>query len=53
MPLPVESLSGQDRLRWSQNGLKFEATPCRDLFLLKVAPENPLDRLSQRQFTVA
>lgn len=53
LPLPVDTLQGPDPIRWTIYGLKFEAAPCRDLFLLSVVRENVLDRLSSRQLEVA
>lgn len=51
--LAGRTLDGADSTRWSTGGLKFEAIPCRDLFLVRAARESPLDRLSPRQFAVA
>jgi DNA-binding CsgD family transcriptional regulator len=51
--LPDSTLNDADKTRWSANGLKFEATPCRDLFLVRATKESPLDSLSPRQITVA
>lgn len=51
--LPFESLNGQRINFWTKDGLKFEATPCRDLYLLSVAREDVLDRLTPRQIEVA
>lgn len=53
LALPCETLSGTEPVCWAANGLKFEATPCRDLFLVRVTRENMLDRLSPRQRAVA
>lgn len=50
-PCPV--LDEASVTRWSLDGLKFEASPCRDLFLVRAAPENELDRLTPRQLVVA
>ena len=51
--LPFNSLAGQGTVRWVKNGFKFEASPCRDLFLLSVTQEDLLDRLTRRQTEVA
>lgn len=53
LDLPCATLDGEGNTRWSANGLKFESSPCRDLFLVRVAREKVLDRLSPRQLTVA
>lgn len=53
IPLPVDTLAGQKVFRWSVGGLKFEAAPCRDLYLINVVRENALDRLSPRQYEIA
>lgn len=53
LALPFDSLQGEAAIRWATHGLKFEATPCRDLFLISVAREDVLDRLSRRQLQVA
>jgi len=53
LQLPFESLNGQGRVRWSSDGLSFEASPCQDLFLLSVARVDVLDRLTPRQTEVA
>lgn len=50
---PCEILDSTDSTRWSANGLKFEASPYRDLFLVRAARESALDRLSPRQLAVA
>lgn len=51
--LPGVTLGSANKTRWSADGLKFEATPCRDLFLVRAARETALDRLSPRQLAVA
>lgn len=53
LKLPFASLAGHDAARWTEHGLTFEAKPCRDLYLLRMTMENPLDRLSPRQRDVA
>ncbi|WP_310451848.1 helix-turn-helix transcriptional regulator [Sulfuritalea sp.] len=53
LSLPFDTLEGEETIRWARDGLKFEATPCRDLYLLSVAREHVLDRLSRRQLEVA
>lgn len=52
LPLPCASLD-EGETRWSDGGLKFQATPCQDLFLVSAAAENLLDRLSARQLEIA
>jgi len=51
--LPFASLAGPGEARWSGAGLKFQATPCQDLFLVSATTENLLDRLSSRQLEIA
>lgn len=53
IPLSTNALEGADTIRWATHGLKFEASPCRDLYLISVAREDILDRLSRRQLQVA
>lgn len=53
LPLPFDTLEGQGTVRWVKDGLNFEASPCRDLFLLSVSREDFLDRLTPRQVEVA
>lgn len=53
IPLSINALEGEDVIRWATHGLKFEATACRDLYLISVAREDVLDRLSRRQLQVA
>lgn len=53
LDLPGATLDGADATRWSADGIKFEAEPCRDLFLVRAARVNALDCLSPRQLVVA
>ena len=53
LELPFESLNGQGTRCWIKDGLKFEASPCQDLYQLSVAREDVLDRLTPRQIEVA
>ncbi|MCO6177608.1 helix-turn-helix transcriptional regulator [Ciceribacter sp. RN22] len=50
---PCTPMDGVSTVRWSLNGLTFEASPCRDLFLVRAKRENVLERLSPRQLAVA
>ncbi|MCO6177607.1 helix-turn-helix transcriptional regulator [Ciceribacter sp. RN22] len=50
---PSLPLDGVNTTRWSTGDLTFEASPCRDLFLVRAKRENVLDRLSPRQLAVA
>lgn len=52
LPLPFAAID-EGGARWIDRGLTFRASPCQDLFLISVAREDVLDRLSRRQLQVA